>query len=553
MRNSTRRARDLRTNATEAEKKLWLHLRADRLGVRFRRQFPIGPYFADFACPTQKLVIELDGGQHAERQDYDGRRTAFLTEQGYRVLRFWNTDVMKNAEGVVAAIANELTPPLPDPLPRERVRGKSEQETSGMDRILIQGGAKLNGEIRISGAKNSALKLMCAALLTSGTLRLENMPNGLRDIRSQTDLLRHLGCTIEAQDGLMALNASGVVDYEAPYDLVRKMRTSILVLGPLLARFHQARVSLPGGCAIGTRPVDLHIDGLKAMGADITLDQGYINAAAPGGLKGASIHFPKVSVGATENLMMAATLAEGETTLSNAAREPEIVDLGECLIKMGARIEGLGTPVIRIAGVKSLHGATHAVVPDRIETGTWMIAVTMTGGSLRLQGARAEHLAALIGPLQRAGARVEEDGADIVVSRSDGQPLKGTDIMTEPYPGFATDLQAQFMAMLTLCEGAGMVTETIFENRFMHVPELVRMGADITVHGHSAIVRGVKKLKGAEVMATDLRASVALVLAGLVAEGETTVNRIYHLDRGYENLVGKLQACGAKIERLPGE
>ncbi len=422
-----------------------------------------------------------------------------------------------------------------------------------MDRIRIQGGKKLNGAIRISGAKNSALKLMCAALLTPGTLNLENMPNGLRDIRSQTDLLTHLGCTIAAQGDLMALDASGVVNYEAPYDLVRKMRTSILVLGPLLARFRQARVSLPGGCAIGTRPVDLHIDGLKAMGADIALDQGYINAAAAGGLKGAAIHFPKVSVGATENLMMAATLAEGETVLSNAAREPEIVDLGECLIAMGAKIEGLGTPVIRITGVKALRGATHAVVPDRIETGTWMIAVTMTGGTLRLQGVRAEHLAALVGPLQRAGASVAEDGTDIVVSRAADKPLKGTDIMTEPYPGFATDLQAQFMAMLTLCAGAGMVTETIFENRFMHVPELVRMGADITVHGHSAIVRGVPKLTGAEVMATDLRASVALVLAGLVAEGETTVNRIYHLDRGYENLVGKLQACGAVIERLPGE
>ncbi len=432
---------------------------------------------------------------------------------------------------------------------------KPTQEKTGMDYLRIQGGHKLNGAIRISGAKNSALKLMCASLLTAESLHLENMPNGLRDIRSQTDLLRHLGCTVSAQGDAMALNAANVAELDAPYDLVRKMRTSILVLGPLLARFHEARVSLPGGCAIGTRPVDLHIEGLKALGAQIELDQGYINAKAPGGLKGAHINFPKVSVGATENLMMAATLADGETILSNAAREPEIVDLGQCLQAMGADIEGLGTSEIRIRGVKALHGAKHAVVPDRIETGTWMIAVTLTGGRLRLQNARAEHLDALIGPLEKAGAKIERDsrdgGGDIIISRN-GKPLVGTDIMTAPYPAFPTDLQAQFMTMLTLCDGAGMVTETIFENRFMHVPELCRMGANITVHGGSAIVRGVKKLKGAEVMATDLRASVALVLAGLVADGETTVNRIYHLDRGYENIVEKLQGCGAVIERLPG-
>jgi UDP-N-acetylglucosamine 1-carboxyvinyltransferase len=334
------------------------------------------------------------------------------------------------------------------------------------------------------------------------------------------------------------------------------MRASFWVIGPLLAREHHARVSLPGGCAIGTRPVDLHIDGLRALGAEIELDQGYINAKAPHGLKGARVNFPKVSVGATENLMMAATLAEGETILSNAAREPEIVDLGECLKAMGAIVEGLGTSEIRIQGVKALHSARHSVVPDRIETGTWMIAVTLTGGKLRLQNARPEHLDALIGPLEKAGAKIErlegkDGGTDIVISRT-GAKLQGTDIMTAPYPAFPTDLQAQFMTMLTLCDGAGMVTETIFENRFMHVPELCRMGANITVHGGSAIVRGVKKLKGAEVMATDLRASVALVLAGLVAEGETKVNRIYHLDRGYENIVEKLQACGAVIERLPG-
>jgi UDP-N-acetylglucosamine 1-carboxyvinyltransferase len=350
---------------------------------------------------------------------------------------------------------------------------------------------------------------------------------------------------------LMVLNARTITSREAPYDLVRKMRTSILVLGPLLARFGEARVSLPGGCAIGTRPVDLHIDGLKALGAKIELDGGYINASVPGGrLTGAVITFPKVSVGATENLMMAATLAKGETILINAAREPEIVDLGTCLIAMGADITGLGTSEIRINGVERLHGAKHTVVPDRIETGTWMIAVTLTGGSLRLKNARLEHLTALVGPLEKAGANIIQDGTDILVSRN-GAPLTGTDIMTAPYPGFPTDLQAQFMTMLTLSLGAGMVTETIFENRFMHVPELCRMGADITVHQGSAIVRGVPKLKGAEVMATDLRASVALVLAALVAEGTTTVNRIYHLDRGYENIVEKLSACGAEIERIP--
>lgn len=417
-----------------------------------------------------------------------------------------------------------------------------------LDRIRIQGGQRLNGTIRVSGAKNSALKLMCAGLLSPMPVILRNMPNGLRDIASQTDLLRHLGCKVSSDGDRMVLDAGAIAELDAPYDLVSKMRTSILVLGPLLARFHEARVSLPGGCAIGSRPVDLHIDGLRAMGAEIELEQGYINARAPEGLKGARINFAKVSVGATENLMMAATLATGETVLSNAAREPEIVDLGECLKAMGAQIDGLGTSEIRIRGVESLHGCQHQVVPDRIETGTWMIAVTLTGGSLRLENARLEHLEALVAPLTKAGAKIEQDGDAILVSR-DGAPLIGTDIMTAPYPAFPTDLQAQFMTMLTLCQGAGMVTETIFENRFMHVPELARLGADITVHGGSAIVRGVPKLRGAEVMATDLRASASLVLAGLVADGETIVNRIYHLDRGYENLVAKLQGCGADIVR----
>ncbi len=423
---------------------------------------------------------------------------------------------------------------------------------SGLDKIKIIGGQKLNGTIPVSGAKNAALKLMCAGLLSGESLFLENAPNALRDIASQTDLLEHLGCTVKRENGTIAINARNVKDFTAPYELVRKMRTSILVLGPLLARFREAKVSLPGGCAIGTRPIDMHLDGLKEMGATICLEKGYIDATAPNGLKGAKILFPKVSVGATENLMMAATLADGETILSNAAREPEITDLGECLIKMGAKIEGLGTPTIKITGVEKLHKATHSILPDRIETGTYMIAVALTGGTVRLKNARIDHLTALIGPLKKAGVKIEENGSDIIVSRN-GSPLVGTDIMTEPYPGFPTDLQAQFMAMLTLCEGAGLVTETIFENRFMHVPELVRMGANIQVHGNSAIIRGVKKLNGAEVMATDLRASVALVLAGLVAEGETFVNRIYHLERGYEDIVGKLSACGAKIERIPGK
>ncbi|MGZ9097347.1 MAG: UDP-N-acetylglucosamine 1-carboxyvinyltransferase [Micavibrio sp.] len=421
---------------------------------------------------------------------------------------------------------------------------------SGTDLIRIRGGKKLNGEISISGAKNAALPLMCAALLSEDTVRFTNMPSSLRDIRTLTAVLEGLGATIATgPEGTMVVQAKNIQSAHADYELVSQMRASILVLGPLVARLGEAEVSLPGGCAIGTRPIDLHLMGLEAMGAEILLEDGYVRARAPGGLKGADITFPKVSVGATENIMMAATLAKGTTTLFNAAMEPEIIDLGECLIAMGAKIEGLGTAEIKITGVESLHGATHSVIADRIETGTYMIAVALTGGTLRLKNTRTQFLRALIGPLKTAGVTIEEDGDDVVVSRN-GKPLTGTDIMTEPYPGFPTDLQAQFMTMLTQCEGAGMVSETIFENRFMHVPELCRMGANITVQGGSAIVRGVKKLKGADVMATDLRASVALVLAGLMAEGVTTVHRIYHLDRGYENLVEKLQACGADIERV---
>lgn len=428
----------------------------------------------------------------------------------------------------------------------------TQTEKSGMDQIHVRGGNRLNGIIEISGAKNAALPLMCACLLTDETLTLTNSPTTLRDIRTLSAVLQELGVIMETDSNThtIAMTSSNDSKCYAPYDLVRKMRASVLVLGPLLARFGHATVSLPGGCAIGTRPVDLHLDALERMGADITLEDGYIKAEAKNGLQGADITFAKVSVGATENILMAACLANGVTTLRNAAKEPEIIDLGECLIAMGAQIEGLGTETITITGVKKLHKTTHAVVADRIETGTWMIAVALTGGDLRLKGGNINHLQALIGPLEAAGLKIEQDGKDILVSRN-GKPLQGTDIMTEPYPGFPTDLQAQFMTMLTLCMGAGMVTETIFENRFMHVPELGRMGADITTQGNSAIIRGVPTLKGAEVMATDLRASVSLILAGLVAEGETKINRIYHLDRGYENIVAKLRACGADIDRIP--
>lgn len=432
--------------------------------------------------------------------------------------------------------------------------GASQQQNAGkassLDSIRVRGGNPLNGTITISGAKNAALKLMCASLLSDQSLYLENVPGSLRDIASQKALLEYMGCAIKADGELMALNASHIEHYTAPYDMVRKMRTSILVLGPLLARFGEGIVSLPGGCAIGSRPVDLHLDGFRQMGAEITLEGGYINAKVPDGrLKGADIVFPKVSVGATENLMMAACLADGTTTLSNAAREPEIIDLGECLIKMGAKIEGLGSRTITIHGSETLGGTTHSVLPDRIETGTYMIAVAMTGGMVRLKRTRMDHLTALVALLRDAGVHIEEDGEDILISRN-GAHIRGVDIMTEPYPGFPTDLQAQFMAMLCVADGAGMVTETIFENRFMHVQEMNRMGANIKVHGNSAIIRGVEHLTGAEVMATDLRASVALILAGLVAKGETTVNRIYHLERGYENLTGKLSAVGADIKKV---
>jgi UDP-N-acetylglucosamine 1-carboxyvinyltransferase len=419
-----------------------------------------------------------------------------------------------------------------------------------MDRIRIRGGRPLGGAIPIGGAKNAALPLMAAALLSEGPLRLGNAPD-LADVATMASLLRHHGLSVDHDKRERTVTLAGAAtDLEAPYDIVRRMRASVLVLGPLLARHGEAKVSLPGGCAIGTRPVDLHLKALEQLGAAIELESGYIHARAPGGLKGARIIFPQVSVGATENLLMAATLAEGETELVNAAREPEIADLAMCLMRMGARIEGIGTDRLRVEGVRALSGATHRIVPDRIEAGTYACAAAITGGAVLLEGARMEHLGAVVRTLRDAGVEVTERPEGLRVSRRNG--LSGTDAMTEPFPGFATDMQAQFMALMCVAEGASMITETIFENRFMHVPELMRMGARINYHGTSAIVRGVPRLSGAPVMATDLRASVSLVLAGLAAEGETIVNRVYHLDRGYERVEAKLAAVGADMERLPG-
>lgn len=419
-----------------------------------------------------------------------------------------------------------------------------------MDRILIRGGRVLSGSIPVSGAKNAALPLMAAGLLADGPLALTNAPD-LADVATMAGLLAHHGLAVEHNKTARSITISGAAtDLEAPYDLVRKMRASVLVLGPLLARHGRARVSLPGGCAIGTRPVDLHLKALEQMGAEIEITAGYIEARASGGLKGARIIFPQVSVGATENILMAAALASGQSEILNAAREPEITDLAACLMRMGARIEGIGTDRLLVEGVANLGAATHPIIADRIEAGTFACAAAITGGSLLLQGARLDHLGAVTRTLREAGVDVAEEEGGLRVTRSNG--LRGADVMTEPFPGFATDMQAQFMALMCVAEGASMITETIFENRFMHVPELSRMGARINFHGASAIVRGVKKLSGAPVMATDLRASVSLILAGLAAEGETIVNRVYHLDRGYERVEAKLAAVGADIERLAG-
>ena len=425
-----------------------------------------------------------------------------------------------------------------------------------MDRIRIRGGRQLKGEIRISGSKNASLPLMVTALLSDKKLTLHNVPR-LADITTMLQLLKQHGVEIDTAAGenghahgtTLTLQASKISSTTAPYDIVRKMRASVLVLGALLAREGVARVSLPGGCAIGARPVDLHIAGLKAMGAQIDIDGGYLVAKAPKGLKGARFTFPKVSVGATENLMMAAARAKGTTVLDNAAREPEITDLAHCLVAMGVPVAGIGTETLTIQGVEALKEATHSVIPDRIETGTYAMAVAMTAGDVELLGGRLELIETAVASLRSAGVTLEKTERGLRVQRTNGA-LRGVDVMTEPYPGFPTDLQAQMMALMTRAEGASMITETVFESRFMHVPELSRMGANVTIHHESALVRGVPKLRGAEVMATDLRASVSLAIAALAAEGDTVVNRVYHLDRGYERLEEKLAACGADIERL---
>ena len=427
-----------------------------------------------------------------------------------------------------------------------------------MDKIRIVGGNHLNGTIPISGAKNAALPLMIASLLTEEAVTLENVPR-LADVQQLIRILGNHGVDHSiagkrmGQDQLtgqtMTLTARNIVDTTAPYDLVSKMRASFWVIGPLLARMHEARVSLPGGCAIGTRPVDFFLMALSELGAQIEIDAGYAVAKAPGGLRGARIDFPKVSVGATHTALMAASLATGETVLENAAREPEVVDLANCLIAMGANIEGHGTDTIYIQGVEQLNGATHRVLPDRIETGTYAMAVAMAGGDVTLEGARADLIEKPIEILTKAGAKITATNSGIRVTRN-GAGITAVDVTTDPFPGFPTDLQAQFMALMTRAEGEAKITETIFENRFMHVQELARLGAQISLDGQVATVKGVSELKGAPVMATDLRASVSLVIAGLAAEGETLVNRVYHLDRGFEGLEDKLSRCGAEVERI---
>ena len=418
-----------------------------------------------------------------------------------------------------------------------------------MDKIVVNGGNPLNGVIPISGAKNATLPALAASLLTGDKVRLTNIPH-LRDVTTMMELLgQHGGAITLDEDGGVEIDCSGVNNTRASYDLVRTMRASILVMGPLVARFGEAEISLPGGCAIGSRPVDLHLKGLEAMGAEITLEEGYIRAQSKR-LRGARIVFDIVTVTGTENLLMAATLAEGQTVFENAACEPEVIDLAECLNKMGARISGAGTPTIVVEGVEKLHGAEHAILPDRIETATFMIGAAVTGGDILLTGARPLDLKAPIQKMREAGVVIDTSGGELRVRPS--QDLRAVDITTQPYPGFPTDLQAQMLVLISYAKGVGTVAETIFENRFMHVPELRRMGADISVTGHTAVVRGVGHLKGAPVMATDLRASASLVLAGLAAEGETTISRVYHLDRGYERIEEKLSALGANIQRISG-
>ena len=422
-----------------------------------------------------------------------------------------------------------------------------------MDSILVTGGTALHGEIPIAGAKNACLTLMPATLLSEDPITLTNAPR-LSDIKTMGTLLESLGTEVTSmQDGkVLTMSSHNLTNLRADYDIVRKMRASILVLGPMLARAGQAVASLPGGCAIGARPVDLHLKAMEALGAQIELRDGYVHAKAPQGLKGATIEFPFVSVGATENALLAATLARGTTILKQAAREPEIVDLAECLIAMGAQIDGHGTSTITIQGVDRLHGATHPVVTDRIELGTYMLAPAITGGEVECLGGKIELLEAFCEKLDAAGLSVEQTQRGLKVKRTNGD-IKAINVTTEPFPGFPTDLQAQMMALLCTAKGTSVLEEKIFENRFMHAPELARMGAQIDVNGGMATVTGVERLKGAPVMATDLRASVSLILAGLAAEGETLVNRVYHLDRGYERVEEKLGNCGAKIERIKGQ
>ncbi|CFX23402.1 UDP-N-acetylglucosamine 1-carboxyvinyltransferase [Candidatus Filomicrobium marinum] len=427
-----------------------------------------------------------------------------------------------------------------------------------MDRIKIEGGNSLNGEIPISGAKNAALPLMIASLLTADRLTLKNVPN-LADVNLLARILRNHGVDL-AVDGKRAgpamhlgetfhLTARDIVDTTAPYEMVSRMRASFWVLGPLIARMGVAHVSLPGGCAIGTRPVDLHLEGLKALGADIDIDGGYVIAKAPKGLVGNRVTFSKVSVGATHNVLLAAALAKGETLIENAAREPEVGDVAECLTKMGVKIEGIGSSTLRIQGRDSLEGAVHTVLPDRIETGTFALAVAACGGDVLLNGARRSDLSAAFDILQKTGTHVTDTNEGVRVTRNGGG-IEPVTVETQPFPGFPTDLQAQMMALMTRANGTSVIRETIFENRFMHVQELARLGADIRLHGDTATVIGVSGLRGAPVMATDLRASVSLVIAGLMAEGETVINRVYHLDRGFERLEEKLSRCGANIERV---
>ncbi|HMM80361.1 MAG TPA: UDP-N-acetylglucosamine 1-carboxyvinyltransferase [Pyrinomonadaceae bacterium] len=422
-----------------------------------------------------------------------------------------------------------------------------------MDKFLIRGGAPLRGKIEISGAKNSALPCLAATLLTAETVTLHNVPY-VKDLITQRRLLEDLGATVLTPElRTHKVNAANVDIFEAPYELVKTMRASVLALGPLLARFGRAKVSLPGGCAIGTRPIDLHLKAFEALGAHVSLESGDVVATAPKGrLKGAVIDFEKVTVTGTENVMMAASLADGTTVIKNAAREPEIDDLAELLNKMGARIKGAGTSELTIEGVESLSGAEHTIIPDRIETGTFIVAAAITGGELEIRGCRPDHLVAVIDKLREAGVEIEEVNPTTLRVRRAGTGLKAVNVTTEPHPDFPTDMQAQVMALMTQAEGESEIVETIFENRFMHASELIRMGADITINGHAAIVRGPTKLMGAKILASDLRASASLVLAALCAEGETIIDRVYHIDRGYETIVRKLGSLGADIKRITG-